>query len=211
MINWGAVLITFAGAFELVSSVLNAIVRSTSFPLAIEVLGQFATWSQLIAIVLVPVALVVGFVPIAFGRRGLTSIAGDGIRAQLLVFSAPVASLLAGVLVIGVGFLSDASDEQQFENQISTELIIGVFAVLVALVAGIVVARAGIVRGFGRWSSFVAIALSGVSLALFSSASQPDWWDVPRAAGFVALGASWWRAGVPTDRRVTVGSKSLAE
>jgi hypothetical protein len=211
--NWGGVVIAVAGAFELASTLFNAIARSfPDFPTSVfgTIFGL-----QLASFLLVPPALAVGFAPLAFGARGLASIAGPGSRARLFVFAATLVGCLAqfGILVLLISEIGP--DEETIARASSAILVIEIFALLVALVAGIVIARARVVAGFARWSLIVGIALIAVTLVLGYSNIAQNWQDVPRAVGLLAIGLSYWRAGlrstVSNAARVTEESKSLAE
>lgn len=196
--NWGAVVITIAAAFELIANLF----------------GSNGTL-LLAATVLVPLALVVGVAPLAFGARGLQSIAGSGIRSRLLLFTAALFAGIAQFAVIVISVGSYGADEDSVERATSASLFLEIFAILVAFIAGIAVARARVARGYARWSLIVAVVLIAVTLILGYSDVAASWQDVPRAVGLLALGISYWRVGlVPApakSARVTAGPKSLAE
>ncbi|HEX4443232.1 MAG TPA: hypothetical protein VHZ81_06645 [Galbitalea sp.] len=211
--NWGGVVVAIAGAFELVATLFNAVARAIpGFPTNV-----FGIISGLLlgSYLLVPLALVVGFAPLAFGARGLASIAGSGIRGRLFVFAAALVSAIVQFALIFLVVASLGSDEGSSERAMSSSLVLQVFALLVGLIAGIVVARARVVRGYGRGSLIVAAILISITLALGYTDILQNWQDVPRAVGILALGVSYWRAGlhrVPSGpTRVTGNAKSLAE
>jgi hypothetical protein len=210
--NWGAVVIAAAGAFALACDGWWVVALVAPFS---SVLIETAFILQVATLSFVPIAVLVGFVPLSFGARGFASIAGTTSRTRLLVFAAPVVACVAQLVIVAAPLFETGMGQQALETSVSGILILAVFAVLLVIVAGIVIARAGIARGFARWSLLVALLLTLVTLALYSAGLAVVWQDVPRSIGLVALGIGYWRAGrtapVAEDSRVPVGSKSLAE
>ena len=194
--NWGGVIVAAAGAFELAATLFNAIARAIpGFPT-----NLFGTISGLLlgAFVLVPIALVVGFAPLAFGTGKLASIAGEGVRSRLTVFTAALVSAVVPFVVIFLIAGSLGQDEEAAERATSGSLVVEIFALLIGLVAGIVIARAGVARGYARWSLIVAVLLISVTIVLGYTDLLANWQDIPRAIGILALGISYWRVGLPS-------------
>jgi hypothetical protein len=210
--NWGSAVIAAAGVFALALDAAGVAILWVPFQWG---LLPDELWLQPLTLLVVPAAVLVGFVPLSFGARGFASIAGTGSRARLLVFSAAIVAWIAQLAIVLVPTLEPRPDQQAIVTSLTGLLALAVFAVLLAIVAGFVIARARVVRGFARWSLLVAVALTLATLALYSADLAVEWQDVPRAIGILALGLSYSRAGriSPTDpdQRVTVGSKSLAE
>jgi hypothetical protein len=212
--NWGGVMIAIAGGYELVSTVLNATARSIpNFPT--NLFGTIFVL-QFAAVLLVPFALLVGFAPLAFGALGMRSIAGPALSAKIRVFLAGVVGciaqfVIAGLFIAEIGQTSDAA----ISGTTSATIVVGVFALLIGVMAAVVIARAGVATGYARWSLFVAVALIAVTIALGDIGLAGQWQDVPRAAGILALGVSYWRVGLPATASVPALSnanpKSLAE
>jgi cytochrome c oxidase subunit IV len=208
--NWGGVVIAIAGAAFVGVTVLNGITRSDSDltgPFAGPILGV-----QLGLYLLVPVALIVGFVPLAFGARGLMGIVGPSTRARFWLLGAFVIALIAEYVLLWLTLAEiGLSSVSAIEQADSARLTLVVFVLLVVLVAGIVVARAHALSGVARWSLIVTVLLAAVTIAGEIVPIDSNWTELPYAIGILFLGLSYWRAGLQPSRSVTDEPKSLAE
>lgn len=199
--NWGGVVIAVTGVALVLATVLNAISRSiVDFPTSFfgPIFGI-----QLGLFVVTPIALVIGFAPLAFGARGLTGIAGPSIRSRFWLFGTAFFALIAQYTAAGL-FIGEIgqSDESTITRSTNGALVVLVFALLVGLVAGVIVARTGIAHGLARWSLIIAILLVAVSVGAGFGSLESNWSELPYAVGILLLGLSYWRAGLlsaPTE------------
>jgi cytochrome c oxidase subunit IV len=136
-------------------------------------------------------------------------------RDRLWVMAAPVVALLAFYTLAGLVawqlFIVTAPEPAETEDVSDISIIVTVFALLVAVVAGVEIARARVVRGLARWSLLIAVVLVAGSVVSYFASVGANWGLLPCAIGILLVGLSWWRAGLPSAARVPVGSKSLAE
>lgn len=209
--NWGAVVIVITGAALVIAWGLGVLAASGAALSA----GLQLLYLQIVIVALSPIGLVVGFVPLAIGGRRFASIAGPIVRDRLLVMGAPVVAMIAlytsAGLVAWQLFTLMAPEPAQTADISDISITMTVFALLVAFVAGVEIARAGVVQGLARWSLIIAVALTAVTVVAYFASFGTDWANAPYALGVLLMGVSWWRAGLPGGTRVTVASKSLAE
>jgi cytochrome c oxidase subunit IV len=114
------------------------------------------------------------------------------------VFAAALASAVVPFVLIASVASSIGQDEEAAERASSTALIVEIFALLLALVAGIAIVGARVASGYARWSLIVAVLLIAVTIILGYTNTALDWQDVPRAVGILSLGISYWRVGLRT-------------
>jgi hypothetical protein len=197
--NWGGVVIAVTGAALVLATALDGISRPiVDFPTNFfgPIFGI-----QLGLFVLTPIALVVGFAPLAFGARGLIGIAGPSIRSRLWLFGTAIFALIAQYTAAGL-FIDEIgqADESAITRSTNGALVVLVFALLVGLVAGSIVARVRIATGLARWSLIIAIVLVAVSVGAGFGSFESNWTELPYAVGILLLGLSYWRVGLVSAR-----------
>ena len=203
--NLGAVLLVIGGGFALFATLANGILRS--IPDAPT--NLFGTVSALLfaSFLLVPLLIVVAFTYLGVGGRGVYPLGGYTARARLLFLATGVVALaaqysLAALALVAVG--------DSLAPAITTNIVLDFIALALTILTAIVVIRAGIVRGFGRWALPVTVAHVASAL-IISNVVVSDWGDIPHGLGILILGLGYWRAGVHAPAPVPEGAESLAE
>jgi hypothetical protein len=143
--------------------------------------------------------IAVGSVTLGFGTRKLTSVVGANRWGQAIFCVWAILTLVSVIAVVGSLF----GDPLTAENARHAQQYCGIGGIVFGLAAAFFVLRGRVVLGFARVAMFIAVALYAVTefLTQWGDASTNYLWDLPRLAGVVILGLSWWHAGV--TRRVT--------
>lgn len=215
--NWGGVVITAAAVVALVGDVVHEIPSAALS----DVEGDFTE----LTILVVPIALIVGFVPLAFGSRRLRSIVGDSWRSRTWLFAAPIVAALAeqfGSEPVIPAVIYPDGEHYDINSELNLAFFVLALATVLGFVAGIAVVRAGIATGLARWSLLVTVVLILATVVLNYFGWVLDWYswlDLPRSLGLLVLGVSYWRVGIRStvpaepvaEPSVTEPAKSLAE
>lgn len=198
--NWAAALL---GVLSTIILVLSGML---DFRGSLGVLGgpvpPFLTGLNYLVAPLVLIACGIAF---AFGTRHLDALPGSRVVGRVLLLAWAVLTA-AGQLA----FLGEFSDNSAAIAGVEwTRRVIVVLAIIVGTAAAAFVERGGITRGLGRVSLFVAVALFAVTEVIFLLPSigvagaagavvslSAYIWDLPRLAGLILLGLSWWRTGL---------------
>jgi len=92
--------------------------------------------------------------PLALGRRGDDGIVGRSVLGKAGTIAFGVLFLAGQTVYLLAGYFTDPASDFAAANAAST--VLAVLQYLAAIVASIVIARAGIARGLARWSLLIA-------------------------------------------------------
>lgn len=206
--NWGGVLLTIVAIASIVFTALQDVHTAQFEPFG----GPASVALELIAYVIVPTGVVVAMVPLAFGTRRLVGVVGRTLAARLVLVAWSVFAAFAQV----ANLLVVQDDLADLGRDVILKFATEGAVLVLGIVAAVFVVRAGLARGFARWSLLLAVALYAFSAAAFAFATFGEYslvsagdgvdvpflvytlgWDLPRLLSFLILGISWWRVGIP--------------
>jgi hypothetical protein len=194
--NWGAVLIFAISGVAIALSVVYDLAPRTSYGRIASIVAFLFEYFP------GPLAIFSGVVVLALGTKRygmphLHGVAGRGRLGEASVFLWGLLSLASQLTFLGI----ISGDPATIAGAERVQQVCGIGAVIVGLGAAILVVRAGVLRGFGRYALFVTVILSGatVYLELTTTPALIAIWDMPRMAGLVLLGLAYWHAGIPRD------------
>jgi hypothetical protein len=205
--NWAAVVLVVAGAFLLVATLANGILRSIpdapTAPFAI-VFGL-----QLASFLLVPIAILIAFRVFGSGTARLESLGHDTLASRMLFTLTALFALAAQYSLLGPLLLVGDSGKS-VTPELTAGYILDGAAFALALLTSVVIIRTGVVSGLARWALPVA-ALLALASVIVSNLVPTVWGDVPHGLAVLGLGVAYWRAGLPGGIPVPESPKSLAE